>query len=139
MTMMRQGRRLAGDARGTSAVEFALTFPLLLLLMMGAIAIGQAFYTAASVQYAVERSARMLAVDADVTALQVEDQIKQTLGPLANIDVSIQFADDETNPITVARVWTSVDLPVSIPLFDTFNLHYDVETHVPRPFREPQG
>ncbi len=39
--------------RGASAVQFAMVFPLMIILMFGIISIGQAFYAVAGSQWAV--------------------------------------------------------------------------------------
>jgi hypothetical protein len=46
------------DIAGSAAVEFALTAPVLILLMFGIIEAGRALWAQNSLQYAVERAAR---------------------------------------------------------------------------------
>src|SRR5512143_2460198 len=47
-----------GDIAGSAAVEFAVTAPVLILLMFGMIEAGRALWAQNSLQYAVERAAR---------------------------------------------------------------------------------
>jgi Flp pilus assembly protein TadG len=49
------------DTAGSAAVEFALTIPVLLLLMFGLFEFGRLLWTQNSIQYAVEQAARCAA------------------------------------------------------------------------------
>jgi Flp pilus assembly protein TadG len=53
----RPGFRLPGHARGQSLVEFALTLPLLLVLLLFALDVGRLFYVYVGVQNAVREAA----------------------------------------------------------------------------------
>lgn len=57
---MFHARRFKGNESGSSAVEFALVLPAVLLLIFGAIAAGVMMYTAVKLQHATETSARCL-------------------------------------------------------------------------------
>jgi Flp pilus assembly protein TadG len=53
--------RFSCDAAGSAAVEFALTIPVLLLLLLGIAEFGRLMWTQNSIQYAVEQAARCAA------------------------------------------------------------------------------
>lgn len=55
--------RLARDISGSTALEFALVMPVLLLLLIGGIEFGMLMYTKNSMQNAVRDAARQLAVN----------------------------------------------------------------------------
>jgi Flp pilus assembly protein TadG len=54
-------RQLIRDDLGAAAVEFALTVPVLLLLLLGVSEFGRLLWTQNSIQYAVEQAARCAA------------------------------------------------------------------------------
>jgi Flp pilus assembly protein TadG len=56
-------RRFAGDERATTAVEFALTAPLFVLIFGGVVATGFLMWTQVSLQRAVESAARCASVN----------------------------------------------------------------------------
>lgn len=60
MTRLRRSLRRAG--RGTSAIEFAVVAPVLMLLFVATIEFARLFWTQAALQYALDRAARCAAV-----------------------------------------------------------------------------
>jgi Flp pilus assembly protein TadG len=57
--------RLLRDNRGSQAVEMALVFPFLAMMILGAIEIGWMLWSASTLYFAVEEAARCGAVDLD--------------------------------------------------------------------------
>ncbi|GGB86136.1 hypothetical protein GCM10011494_00520 [Novosphingobium endophyticum] len=57
---MKRIRQFAGNEAGSSAAEFALVLPLVLILVFGALASGVMMYTVVKLQHATETSARCL-------------------------------------------------------------------------------
>lgn len=53
-------RRLSGDERGATAVEFAMVIGPFLMMLMGIIGIGLYFFTTFSLENAVERASRII-------------------------------------------------------------------------------
>jgi Flp pilus assembly protein TadG len=51
------------DRRGTTVIEVAIVFPVLVLMLLGIIEFGRALWTQNSLQYAVEQAARCASVD----------------------------------------------------------------------------
>ena len=69
--MMALLRRLASARQGATAVEFALLSPLLILLMMACINIGNYLFIANSLNNAVDEAARFATLDPKPTATQI--------------------------------------------------------------------
>ena len=59
----RSSRRLIGDARGTSAVEFALLAIPLFTFLLGVVEFGRLYWTQSELQYAAEAAARCATVN----------------------------------------------------------------------------
>jgi Flp pilus assembly protein TadG len=55
--------RFASDARGAVAIEYAITLPVLLLMLLGAIWTGLLIFSMSSMEMAVETAARCASVD----------------------------------------------------------------------------
>jgi Flp pilus assembly protein TadG len=71
----RLARRLLGDRHGGAALEMALLFPFLSLMILGGIDAGWMLWSASTLDFAVEEAARCAAVDATncATAANVQD------------------------------------------------------------------
>ena len=63
---LRDLRRLRGDRRGATAVEFALICPVLFAALLGLIEVGRLGWTQSSLQFAVEEAARCASIRADI-------------------------------------------------------------------------
>ena len=65
-----RGRRFADDQRGSPAVEFALTAPILILMVFGIVQFGFAFFNYNEMMNGAREGARRLAVGATVAVAQ---------------------------------------------------------------------
>jgi Flp pilus assembly protein TadG len=99
--------RFCDDEDGASALEFALVFPLFATMLFGSLQMGLAYYTAGSVQYALERTARMTMVDQDMSAGQVQTAFENLLEPLTNEEININYAVDSSGDVPIA-IFTAV-------------------------------
>jgi Flp pilus assembly protein TadG len=57
--------RLARDAGGATAVEYALVLPVAMMMMLGGIWVGMLIFSVSSMDRAVQSAARCMAVDAN--------------------------------------------------------------------------
>ncbi|MDE2563665.1 MAG: pilus assembly protein [Sphingomonadales bacterium] len=83
--------KLLRDARGVAAIEFALTAPLVLTLMVGAMSIGQYYFTANALNHAVDEAARYATISPTPTDTQIEARFQsQDFGliPASNVTFS---------------------------------------------------
>jgi Flp pilus assembly protein TadG len=86
-------RRLVGDNRGATAVEFALISPFLMLMIFGGVQLGWALHCASSVRWAAEGAARQIMFDPSITAAAVKASIRARLEGVADaedLDVTVQ-------------------------------------------------
>jgi Flp pilus assembly protein TadG len=63
MTRPRLIRRFARDARGATALEYGLVFPVFALMLMGGFWVGTLTYAISSLDHSVQTAARCMAVD----------------------------------------------------------------------------
>lgn len=127
--------RFGRDRGGAAAVEFAMIFPLLIMLMLGVMLIGQAFFTVSSIQWAVEKAARELMIDPDATVAEIETRANELLAELTDATVALQYSQEMAGGFSVTRVATVVNYPLRIPLVPETEITYQIEVHVPRPYR----
>lgn len=128
-------RRFSGENRGATAIEFMMVCPLLLILMFGMTGLGQALFSVASIQWAVERSVRALMIDGSLTQTDLEQRVRDSLRDITDIELQIHYTEDDSHGIPLVRVYTDVSYLVDVPLVPEFSIVYRVDTYVPRPFK----
>lgn len=133
--MRRSKRMLAAwrDRRGSTAIEFALIVPVFVVLLAGTLIMGHGFYTASTLQWAVEETTRDLMLDRHLTEAEFEQRLRDLVAQLSDIDFQVAYAHTVYGEIPVTEVTTEVVYPVAIPLLDPFELRYTIETHAARP------
>ena len=125
------GARFCKADDGASALEFALILPVFAAMLFGTIQISLAYYTAGSVQFALERTARITMVDQDMSGTQVQAAFDAQLATLTNEDVSINYTVDSSGDIPIAIFAASYTHHFVIPFVPVFDITFPVETRVP--------
>jgi|GEM_PF-5798133 Flp pilus assembly protein TadG len=129
---MRRGLDLKDNA-GTTALEFALISPALLLLVIGGFQLAWALHTAATVRWSLESSARGLMLDPSETADTLKTNMLARLGGRASAsDLAVTIAPDTSNPAGKLLVATSVfHTTLSMPFITLPQLTFTAVTKVP--------
>lgn len=125
--------RLGRDRRGTSALEFAIVAPVFIGLLYFILAVGHTIFQLAAVQWALERSARDLMLDADMSATQIEKNFSDALGELTDITVQFAYSEDDSGTVPMTRVKADITVPIDVPLVGSLTVHRGVESWAPRP------
>lgn len=128
---MRNLKRLRADVSGASALEFALVLPVFATMVFGTIQMGLAFYFAGSVQFALERTARMTMVDQDMSAGQVQTAFANELATFTDQDIDVTYSVDNSGPVPIAELSATYVHEFVIPMVPAFEVDFDVETRVP--------
>lgn len=126
--------RILRNQDGASAIEFAMVFPLLVVLMVGVTAMGQALYATSSAQWAIERSVRQLMIDPTVSGEDLAAAMETQIRELSGLNVTVTYEEDNSGPLPIGRTFTEVELPIVIPFIPSFTVRYGIESFVPRPF-----
>ncbi len=116
---------------GASALEFALIFPVFSSMLFGTIQMGLAYYTAGSVQFALERTARITMVDQDMSGAQVQAAFADQLSTFTDEDIGINYTVDSSGDIPIAIFTASYTYHFIVPFVPTFDITFPVETRVP--------
>jgi Flp pilus assembly protein TadG len=94
MKALSQLQSLSQDKEGASAAEFAVVLPLLLLMIMGFMNVGQQFYARSllegAIQEAARRSSLESATDAGVSTL-IDESVIQAVKPIVGSKALFQF------------------------------------------------
>lgn len=118
---------------GTSAIEFAILMPVFIILLVGGVAFGQGFYAIGSVQWAVEKTARDLMIDGNLSEAEYEGRVRELASAFTGMDFAVIYTTATYGDIEVMQVRTTLRYPVRIPLMEPVWLTYPVETYAPRP------
>ncbi|MCP2679124.1 pilus assembly protein [Maricaulaceae bacterium NA33B04] len=121
------------DTRGSTAVEFAFIAPVFILLVVAAILFGQAYYALGSVQWAIERTARDLMVDGELTEAEFETRVRQLTDSLTAMNYTVAYQDVMYGEIRVTEITTTLQYTINVPVVGSYTLTYPVEVHSPRP------
>jgi Flp pilus assembly protein TadG len=110
--------RLARQRAGSAAVEFAIVFPVMLLILAGTVDLGFAYYQKSRVSsaissaayYAVRNGRTLSAANADLVRVTLESIVRSTLGMSTNITVSI-LINNSTNAVDASTYFCVAGYP----------------------------
>ena len=130
LTFWRKGLR---DQRGATAAEFAILMPVFCMMIFGTIEVSRMMYMGASVQWAVDKAARMVVINPDVSGADLEDAINGYLVTAGSPNVAIATVEQDFGGVPVIRVSAHYDHALYGPFISGFTVGFDFETLVPRP------
>ena len=126
--VLQRFRRAQG---GTTAVETAIIAPVFFLFMLGIIHLGWALHCGSSVRWALERSARAIVLNPDLTEAQLAADVRARLTSLVGErTISVTLVRQGSAP-QLARATADYSHPLSIPFIPTRTLQFHAETVVP--------
>lgn len=125
-------RRLAGDRRGTTALEFAIIAPVFLALVIGVVNFGYASYCGAAVRSAVQRASRQLIITPTTSAATLKTSALALLVdvPVENLTVTVSTETVSTSE-SIKRVSWTYDYLLWLPLLSDQTLDFNSSIVVP--------
>lgn len=133
MTKSRPVRRFLQSEGGASALEFAMTLPAFVMLIFGTIQFGYAFFCGSTVQFALERVARVVMVDNTMTQSSAQSKFDTELTSMGGPHATLSYSVDASGPVPIARLQATYNHHVVIPLVPEFTLTFVADTSVPQP------
>ena len=134
---MRSWKRFCSATGGASALEFALILPVFAAMLFGSIQMGLAYYYAGSVQYALERTARLAMVDQDMSTGQVQSAFANELSTFTTQNIQLSYTVDSSGDVPIAQFSATYEHEFVIPFVPSFTIDFPVETRVP--YEPPSG
>lgn len=95
---------LRRDRRGTAAIEFGFTAPLVILALVGCIELGRAFWIRAALQYAAEETARLAMVDPDADDAALTAHAQSRLFGVAAEEATFSVARETVGGVNYVSV-----------------------------------
>lgn len=130
----RSPRSLAADASGASAVEFGMIAPLLVILLFGICQAGWALHCASSVRYALDESARVVSINPQITAADVEAAMRERLEAFADPAISVSVSEDMDSPnLRITNLRATYIHHLSAPMLPAWELRFQSTAMVARP------
>ena len=125
-------RRFAKDASGTTALEFALISPALILLVVGGIQLAWTLHCAATVRWALETNARNLMMQPGETADTLKTAMVNSLAGKATAqNLTVTITPDNSGPSTMLVATSVFQTTLSVPFVNDQPLTFTSVTKVP--------
>ena len=100
-----------------AAIEFAMVFPLLVVLLFGTFAVGWSMHCISSVEYALEQTSRALQLDPTLNLASLQALLDKDLDALGNQPVKLTMATaKDTYGSNVAHLTVTYTYHIEVPL-----------------------
>ena len=118
-------RSFVGGRSGAAAIEFALICPALVLFILGTYAVGWAMHGVSSVDFALDRTARVLQLKPTLKTSELQKAIESVLKELGDQKVSVTMSTKtDTYGTQLAELTANYAFAVAIPFLETFKFNY---------------
>ena len=128
---LRSATGFARDTGGAAAVEFAIVSTAFLSFLFAIAYLGLIMFTDATLQWAVEKSSRLAAIDPTVTQTEIAAAVNSYLasanGPTANVTYNVSTSGS----VKTGTIAASVTKSYTVPMIKTFDITYTASTSVP--------
>ncbi|UTP40608.1 pilus assembly protein [Phenylobacterium sp. LH3H17] len=123
---LRKALRAAASEGGTSAVEFALVAPVMIMLLLAIMQFGWTQHRLSSVRSAMERANRALLIDPKLTQAAAQAIVTSHLDVTANTDVTVTLTTETIAAGKVARLTAYYVAEFGIPGLASFSIPYRI-------------
>ena len=120
-----------GDG-GAAAVEFAIVFPVLAMIIFGMWFLGFALYQGGEVRHAVELGSRIYITQSSPTLQNLKDAVNTHLADVPLSSVTVNETSTTTGSSTNAHITWSYQVTTSIPFRSSIPLNFNGTVDVPQ-------
>ena len=126
-------KRFGRDARGATAVEFAIVVPVFLTIMLTIWEFGYAQHKLSSIRFAMEKASRSLMVNNAMTEAQLSAQVKSQLSSIADNNVTITLSSTTVSGATVKKLTGTYSTKIGVPGLATIPVNWSTVVSTPMP------
>jgi len=123
--------RLICDQAGAAAVEFALVSTAFLAMTIGLCYIGIMLFNNMSLQWAVEKAARVAEINPAATQSDIASAVNSYLALEGLPNATVAYSSSVSANATTATITASYRQTYTLPMISTFNLNFSSNLTVP--------
>ncbi|MDE2135019.1 MAG: pilus assembly protein [Alphaproteobacteria bacterium] len=124
--------QFCGDCRGAAAVEFALVSIAFVTFVIGISYAAIMVFNTMSLDWAVERAARIAAINKTVTQSDMSSAINDYLSSLGLSSATVTYSVGTSSGVQTAHIVASYDQTYTLPFVSTFNITFSSSAYVPQ-------
>jgi Flp pilus assembly protein TadG len=124
-------RRLLPDSNGAAAVEFAIVSSVFFTFVIGIAYVGIMLFNNASLNYAVEDAARIVALNNTTTLDQIKSKINTYMTSEGLPSATVQYTTYVVNNVPTGHIVANYTRSYTLPFVHTFNITYKADAFVP--------
>jgi Flp pilus assembly protein TadG len=122
---------LIADESGAAAVEFALVSTAFLAMTIGLCYIGIMLFNNMSLQWAVEKAARVAEINSAATQSDIASAVNSTLAAEGLPNATVAYSSSVSGGVTVATIQASYSQTYTLPMVSTFHINFSSNLSVP--------
>jgi len=126
-----KARAFARDAGGTAAVEFAIVSTAFLTFLFAIAYLGIIFFTDATLQWAVEKSSRLAAINPAVTQTDIANSVNTYLASADAPAASVTYSVTQSGTMKTGTIFATFSKSYTVPMIKTFDITYSANASVP--------
>jgi len=123
--------RLMSDEGGAAAVEFALVSTAFLAMVIGLCYIGIMLFNNMSLQWAVEKAARVAEINTAATQSDIADAVNSYLASEGLPNATVVYSSSVSGGVTSATIQASYSQSYALPMISTFHINFSSNLTVP--------
>lgn len=126
-------RRLAGDRRGVTAIEFALTAPIVITALIGIVEFGRFFYVRSNLQNAVYEAGRYHVLNPTASSSTITTQVRNNVTGIPSTSVTVVVANETVGTTTFKKITATATFSLLSNMLPRNTLPLSAVTRVPMP------
>ena len=123
--------RTTFDESGAAAVEFALVSTAFLSMAIGLCYIGIMLFNNMSLQWAVEKAARVAEINTAATQSDIASAVNSYLASEGLPNATVTYSSVVTGGATIATISASYSQSYTLPMISTFHINFSSNLSVP--------
>jgi Flp pilus assembly protein TadG len=126
-----KARHLIRDQDGAVAVEFALVSSVFLAVLLGICYLGIMLFNNMSLEWAVEKAARVAEVNSAATQSDIAGAVNSYLASEGLPNATVRYSSTVSGGVTIATISASYSQTYALPMISTFHLNFTSNLSVP--------